>query len=492
MGIESIMTGLTLDSRCVQPGDIFVALKGHRTDGRNYIHEAIQNGAIAILVEAGSLNSTQKNYSNDETVPAIEYPRLTDALGFIASRFFLEPSKTMPVIGITGTSGKTSCAHFIAQLLNAWHKPCGFIGTLGVGWLSDLQGMNTTTPDAISIHRYLADLRAKGAFAVVMEVSSHALVQKRVNGVRFSTAIFTHFSQDHLDYHGNMAVYWHAKTLLFTEQTIEHAVINVDDVKAIELIKLLVQAQKISKDKIIGYSINPALDKRSLAGIRLIEASAVQVDQFGVAAYVHTPWGEGQLYCSLLGPFNLSNILAALGAVCIQGMPFSLALELISLLKTVPGRMMCLGGGKKPRVIVDYAHKPDALKQVLTTLRSFCCAKLWCVFGCGGERDREKRPLMASIAEALSDYVIMTGDNPRMEEEAQIFEDMLRGIKKPKEIIIEPNRVKAIQQAITHAGPLDIVLIAGKGHETVQITGKMKIPLDDYQEAFKVLKGWTA
>lgn len=485
--IERAITGLTLDSREVQAGDVFVALSGHVTDGRHYIPEAIQQGAVAILCEA------LKTPSALHSVPIIQYSKLTDALGFMASRFFSEPSHAIPVIGITGTSGKTSCSHFIAQLLQDWNKPCGILGTLGIGYLNHLKATHSTTPDAISVHRHLASFRDQGAFSVVMEVSSHALTQKRVNGVRFTTAIFTNFSQDHLDYHGNMEEYWKAKKMLFAEHPVAHAVINVDDPKALELVSFLIQEQKISKNKIFGYSAYP--DWADKAGIfkeiSMIQATSVHLTSVGMDATVQTPWGKGTLQSFLLGRFNLSNILAALTAVCIQGMPFDQALKAIEHLTTVPGRMMCLGGENQPRVVVDYAHKPDALKQVLTELRSYCHAKLWCVFGCGGERDRKKRPLMANIAETLSDHVIITLDNPRMEAETQIFEDMLQGLKKPEAVLVEPDRVKAIQQAIIKADAGDIVLIAGRGHETVQIIGTREEPMNDYQEAIKALKGRT-
>lgn len=481
--IDVEIKGLTADSRQVCAGDVFVALPGHLTDGRKYVTQAIQQGAVAILSEAAD------GFKMQESVPVVEYSNLSEALGFMASCFFSKPSHTMPVIGITGTNGKTSCTHFIAQLLNAWFKNCGIIGTLGVGFLQNLEQTHCTTPDAISVHRHLACLRDQKASLVAMEVSSHALEQNRVNGVRFKTAIFTNFTQDHLDYHGNMTNYWCAKKRLFLEQNVEYVVINLEDPKAEELLKALVEKQNVSLDKIIGYTTieQSLIDKSLLSKIMVIQATNVLLDKQGITASIQTPWGKGSLQSSLLGRFNLSNILAALIAVCIEGMPLQSALNTIKNLNTVPGRMMSIHRSNQPRVVVDYAHTPDALKQVLTALRSHAPAKLWCVFGCGGDRDRLKRPLMTKVVEDLSDHMIMTLDNPRTEAHHQIFNDMQKGLNNPEKAMIQPNRILAIRETIEKAGPLDIILIAGKGHETMQIMHTHAEPLDDYQEAIKAL-----
>ena len=489
--IDLFIKGLTSDSRRVQPGDVFVALIGAREDGQNYISDAIKRGAVAVLSEASNQTAhrTSKLKKN-----IIAYSGLTEAIGFMASRFFSEPSHSLPVIGITGTNGKTSCAHFIAQLFNAWSKPCGLMGTLGVGFLSHLETIGCTTPDAITVQQYLATFRDQKAFAVAMEVSSHALTQGRVNGVRFNTAIFTNFTRDHLDYHENMDNYWKAKKQLWTKHEVKHAVINLEDPKAQDLVKTLLQEKRVSKSNIIGYTTSDVsfMSREALKGIMLIKTPSLYLDATGMSVTVQTPWGKGQFCSSLLGHFNLSNLLAALAAVCIQGMPFERALSAIEHVSTVPGRMMCLGGNNQPLVVVDYAHTPDALKQVLMALRSHCQAKLWCIFGCGGDRDRGKRPLMAHIAEALSDRIIFTLDNPRTEVQAQIFDDMLKGLKNIDAVMIEPDRVTAIMLAILQAGPADIILIAGKGHETMQIIGTKSEPMDDYQEAKKALESRTS
>ncbi len=480
--IECCIKGLTADSRQVQAGDLFVAMVGKTVDGRSYISDAVKKGAVAVLSEAGA--------PNDLNVPIVEYTDLSKTLGFIANRFFSEPSKCLRVIGITGTNGKTSCSYFIAYLLSVWRKQCGIMGTLGVGLLDNLQSMNCTTPDVISVHKALAKFRDQGAFAVAMEVSSHALTQERVQGVQFDTAIFTNLTQDHLDYHGDMAHYWQAKKQLFIAHDIKNAVINLEDPKAQDLITSLLRTKHISKNNIIGYTTSDIsfISKEALGGISIVKTLALYLDNAGMSATIQTPWGKGQIECALLGRFNLSNILAALSTVCIQGMPFDLALQAIHSLPTVPGRMMCLGGKTQPMVVIDYAHTPDALKQVLSALRPHCRSKLWCIFGCGGERDRAKRPLMANVAESLSDKVIMTSDNPRQEHTSQIFADMKQGLKKPDVVLVEPDRIAAITHAIMKASPLDIILIAGKGHETAQIIGTKSLPLNDYDEAIAVLK----
>ncbi len=527
---ELSITGLTLDSRLIEPGMVFVAVPGDKMDGRLFIPEAIQKGASAILVCRGRSPCRPKKsplaplfqsgeleenpYTNG--IPIIEIPDLKNTLGFIASRFFNDPSHTLPVVGITGTNGKTSCSHFFAQILNFCGKTGGILGTLGVGFPNKLQAIPLTTPDAITVHRYLANLRDEKAFAVAMEVSSHALTQGRVNGVQFHTAIFTNLTRDHLDYHGDMHQYWEAKKKLFLEHDPKFAIINLDDLYGLKLVDELVKKQRIPVENIIGYSIDikippnppfskwgieengssfvsgnslvPHFEKGGLGGISLITTHNIRLDDTGIHATIQTPWGNGELHSSLLGQFNLSNILAALAAACVQGVPFDGALEAVKHLIPVAGRMNCLGGkAGEPLIVIDYAHTPDALQNVLMALRSHCRGKLWCIFGCGGDRDRGKRPLMAQIAEKYSDKLIITQDNSRTEDPKQIFADMVKGLNKPNSVQIESDRIQAIMQSIEAAAPSDLILIAGKGHENYQIVGTEKIPLDDYAEAKKAL-----
>lgn len=440
---------LTTDSRQVQPGDLFIAVSGLTVDGRMYIENAIANGAVAVIADR-------------------------KLVGHIAARFFENPSKQLPIIGITGTNGKTSVSHFIAQILSYCAKPCGMIGTLGAGVFSSngkFESMNAsetqqnahdyTTPDAIAVQRTLAAFQKRNVRAVAMEVTSHALDQHRVAGVIFDTVIFTNLTRDHLDYHQDMKTYGEVKKRLFTEFEWKHAIINVDDAFGK---KLFSELKALGKEGVFGYNI----------------PSNVVLDNHGICAHINTPWGEGELKCNLLGRFNLSNILAALAAVCMQGVPFHQVLKAIAAIKTVPGRMMRFGGNSKtPLVIVDYAHKPDALAQVLEALRAHCKGQLWCIVGCGGDRDRGKRPLMAAIGEQLSDHLYLTQDNPRTEDPKQIMNEMIQGLKNPNKVIIEYDRAKAIESAIKNAQDEDIVVVAGKGHETYQIIGTQKIPFSD-------------
>jgi UDP-N-acetylmuramoyl-L-alanyl-D-glutamate--2,6-diaminopimelate ligase len=304
--------------------------------------------------------------------------------------------------------------------------------------------------------------------------------------VRFHTAIFTNLTRDHLDYHSTIENYWSAKRKLFIEFEPKHSVINLDD----EYGKLLVlDGQFKNKQKIIGFTTSSEVET-SLRSIlkNIITTHDLILNDAGISAFIRTPWGEGELRCPLFGRFNLSNLLAAIAAVCLQGMPLVKVLENLASIKTVPGRMACLGGKEKtPLVIIDYAHTPDALMQVLTALRAHCQQQLWCVFGCGGDRDRGKRPLMASVAESFSDHFIITQDNPRTEDPKQIFDDMCQGLKYPKKAIIEMDRKKAINFAIQAANAGDIVVIAGKGHEDYQIIGTEKKPFSDQVEAQQAL-----
>ncbi len=462
---EINVSGLSLDSRRVKPGDVFMAVSGSQTDGRAFIAEAIAKGAVAVLEAADAVSSTY------DKVPIIPFPDLKNALGFIASRFYDEPSKAMHVIGITGTNGKTSISHFIAELFTILGKSTAVMGTLGFGFLNNLQEMTLTTADALTTQAQLAALKQQNAKVVAMEVSSHALSQARVNGVQFRTVVFTNLSRDHLDYHVNMTAYFEAKKKLFIEQNAKYAVINLEDD----------YGQKLSQDpkimsKIIGYTTQAVKDKKI---VDCITTENLHLDDTGMQATVHTPWGSGQLHCSLLGRFNLSNILAALACVCLEGIPLKDVLQAITQLKTVKGRMMCLREDNRPLVVIDYAHTPDALAETLRALRAHCKGKLWCVFGCGGDRDKGKRPLMAKIAETLSDHFIITNDNPRTEDPKDIIQDIIQGLESTSQPLIIQDRKQAIIEAVQKAKAGDCVLIAGKGHEDYQIVGTVKTPFSD-------------
>lgn len=475
--------GLSLDSRRVKPGDLFVALKGFATDGRQFIDQAIEKGAVAVLVEVdeeGSSN-TAKSYS----VPIIPYSNLKYAAGFLAGRFYGNPSQELSVIGITGTNGKTSCSHFIAEISNSLGKISGVIGTLGLGLMGELESSGLTTPDAITLQETLSYFKKAGAQLATMEVTSHALTQGRVSGVQFNTIAFTNLTRDHLDYHSTIEDYFQAKKRLFFEYPTQNAIINADDEKGL----LLIQETAHQPYKIFALCLEPAKIKKQLpVSVEVISAENIIESDQGIQAEIQTPWGKEELYCPLLGRFNLTNALTALTACCLQGLPLDQVVHRIRTLTPVPGRMNLLGGGNaEPQIVIDFAHTPDALAKVLSELKPHCQGNLWCVFGCGGDRDVGKRPQMAAVAEKWSDRIIITQDNPRTEDGDKIIQDILKGFSSKiganQNISIEPDRAKAIEMAVLTAKVGDIVLIAGKGHETYQIIQTEKKPFSDMVSA---------
>ena len=462
--------GLSTDSRHVQPGDLFIACKGSQADGRNYIENAIDHGAVAILAEAEAEAGADKyTYS----VPVIKILKLTDYIGLIAARFYGEPSKYMTVVGFTGTNGKTSCTQFLAQALSRLNKTCGVIGTLGAGLLGNLQTTGLTTPGPLVLQSQLAFLRDKGAGIIAMEASSHGLLQGRMQGVVLNTAVWTNLTSDHLDYHGSMDNYALAKKQLFLQPSLQSAVFNLDDKYG----RVLAEEFR-NKLKVYGYT----MEGIAIEGIGIISAKNNILTSEGFQSDITTPWGEGVLSSGLLGRFNISNMLAILTVLGIMQVPLKNALESLTSVKTVSGRMERFGGGKQPLVIVDYAHTPDALEKVLLTLRGYCHRKLWCVFGCGGNRDPSKRKLMGQIAEQYSDQIIITDDNPRFEDAQSITDDIIEGLLCPWAAEIEHDRAQAIAHAIQSAVPGDVILIAGKGHEDYQWIGHNRFAFNDAEQ----------
>ncbi len=465
------VTDLTLDSRQVKPGFAFLAVLGTHLDGRQFIDNALQQGATAILLESEHAEVTWRN-----TIPIISIPQLKNHVGELAARFYDYPAKKMRMVGVTGTSGKTSCTQFIAAALKQLNIACGVIGTLGSGLYGNIAPGSLTTPDAITLQKTLADFVQQGVTITAMEVSSHSLDQGRVNGLQFQIGMFTNLTRDHLDYHGTMAAYGAAKKRLFAQT--DFAVINADDPFGRELLA--------EQKTFIALSTDPQ-NIAAYPADSCVVATHIQLTDAGVRATISSPWGEGILQSSLVGHFNLSNLLAALSALCLLDIPLKDALRSLQSLTSVPGRMQTFGGNDKPLVVVDYAHKPDALEKVLQALRHQCQGKLFCVFGCGGERDRGKRPLMAQIAEQYADQVIVTNDNPRHEDATQIVEEIMTGFVDKAKIIIQQDRSKAIHDVIQYAAKGDCILIAGKGAETYQQVGDVKIPFSDIEKVQEFL-----
>lgn len=467
--------GMALDSREVQAGYLFVALQGTREHGLAYAERAIAEGAAAILWESSAELSA---HDLQHQVPMIEIQDLGHKLGEIAGRFYGHPSHQMTVFGVTGTDGKTSVAHILAQALDDQDLRAGYIGTLGYGLVGALRKTAHTTPDAIHLQAHLAELQAQKLRWLALEVSSHALDQGRVEGVSFDVAIFTNLTRDHLDYHGDLEAYAAAKRRLFQRPGLNAAVINLDDPYGDALADSLQASLRV-----LGYGIN-----QSEYEMEAIVAEDIHFEPSGIRARVKTPWGEGDLHSALLGRFNVYNLLAALGAMLVEGVALQEALLSLRQVATVPGRMEPFGGEGRPLSVVDYAHTPAALEHVLSALREHCRGRLWCLFGCGGDRDQGKRPLMAAVAEQLADEIIVTNDNPRGEDPRQILDQIMQGFTHPEAVRIETERAKAIALALSEAGPDDVVLVAGKGHETVQIIGDERIRLSDREEVLRCLE----
>ena len=453
------VTGIGLDNRGIKPGDVFVAVQGQTGHGLDYARAAVAAGAVAVihdgLHEVPGLD-----------VPAVRVEGLGERLGELASRFYSAPSEHMQIAGVTGTNGKTSVAHFLAQSWQRVYGNAGMIGTLGYGPLDRLQSGDRTTPDALRLQQVLADCAKAGVENLAMEVSSHALAQHRCQTVQFDAAIFTNLTRDHLDYHADMEGYAAAKRRLFTDHAPSFAIINHDD----------------------GYGrkwfgeLNGGMQMLSF-GLRKgaeLRAKIKSVDIDGMNVRITGPWGSEVVRTSLLGEFNVSNLLAATGTLVLLGMPWHTALHQVEVMRPVPGRMMRLGGqAGQPVVVVDYAHTPDALESALHAVRAHLNGKLVCVFGCGGNRDRGKRPQMGRAAEMLADALFVTSDNPRNESVNGIIDDVIAGLEQPGRATIEPDRAAAIRRAIANCKPGDVVLVAGKGHETWQEIGGQKIPFSD-------------
>lgn len=471
------VTQVAIDSRAVQPGDVFLAYPGEQADGRKFIAQAVAAGAAAVLWEP-------KGFHWDAAVPLpnLAVPGLREKAGLIAAEVYGHPSRALWTIGITGTNGKTSCSHWLAQALSDCGRQGAVIGTLGNGFPGALTPSANTTPDPVSLQKQLKQYADQGARSVAMEVSSHALAQGRVNGMQFHVALFTNLSRDHLDYHGDMESYARAKSTLFGWPRLEHAVLNFDDPFAQEL------AQKARRTgaRVLGYGFEAG----EVRGEDLV------VSPHGLAFNVTTPWGEAHVESGVLGRFNASNLLGVLATLLASDVPLDRAVHALRALSPVPGRMQQIRIQNRPLVVVDYAHTPDALEKVLITLREVvkdskaaaADSRLICVFGCGGSRDKGKRPMMGDVASRLADSVIVTSDNPRSENPRAILDDIVAGMGANYHVV--EDRAAAIDHAIRFARPDDVVLIAGKGHEDYQEIASVKLPFSDIEVAARSLEMW--
>ncbi len=468
-GSDVTISGIEIDSRRVTDGCLFLAAPGLRQDGRDYIKQAAEAGASAIVYEAGD------GYGQpDLAVPCIPVTGLAGKLSALAGDFYGNPSQKLGLIGVTGTNGKTSVSQMLAQALDILGKPCGIIGTLGSGMFGKLNEHGMTTPDALRVQEQLARLHAEGAAWVAMEVSSHALDQGRVAAVDFDLGVFTNLSRDHLDYHGDMQRYGAAKAQLFA-MPLRTAVINLDDAFGRELALTCGMP-------VISYSID---DAQATLG-----CNEVIFDSAGIHANVRFGSEQARLDSPLLGTFNLSNLLAVIGCLVALDVPLAQAVSLTQRVTPPAGRMQRLGGGVAPLVVIDYAHTPDALQKALAALRAHVHGRLTCIFGCGGDRDSGKRPLMAQAAEQGADAVIVTDDNPRTEASARIIEHIMQGFEQPQRVRVMPARAEAIRETIAAATAGDVILLAGKGHETYQEINGVRHPFNDLEQARQALAGW--
>lgn len=453
------VSDVTLDSRSASAGGLFLACRGRAHHGLAFAQEAVARGARAVLYETADSPVLLPTLPAGIFVRAV--PHLSDVAGTIAARFFDSPSQALTIAGITGTNGKTTCAYLLAEALGMCAKSAAYMGTLGYGLPASLSSSELTTEDAVNVQRQLAQLRALGAECVAMEVSSHALEQGRVTAVRFHTAAFTQLTRDHLDYHGSMAAYAAAKARLFSWPALAVRVINIDDPVGAEL------AVRASDARLIVTTRKP--DAGGARAGSFVRATEVRARPCGLSLSIESSWGACELDVPLLGDFNAENVLTVLAVLLGWDVPLASAARALTRAPAPPGRMELFGTG--PHALVDFAHTPDALAQALGAARAHCSGRLWVVFGCGGDRDAGKRPLMGEIAARLADEVVLTDDNPRSENPRAIIEDIARGIAPGRPFAVEHDRAQAIRTTLARAAAADLVLIAGKGHEAYQIYG---------------------
>lgn len=465
---------ITIDSRAVTKGSVFLACGGATQHGIQFLPQAIDAGAIACIYDS----ATAGKVVDDSRIPLIPVSHLSDHLGDIANRYFDAPSSRLSVIGVTGTNGKSTVAWMLAQSLVELERTCAYAGTLGYG-IGKISGeSNMTTPDVVEMHRRLAGFCDGGASHAAIEVSSHALDQQRVDGVHFDAALFTNLSRDHLDYHGDMGSYADAKAKLFEEHRSRLRIVNVDSAFGDEL------ASRCGRDAIL---VSSRFDREAPAQPYVITRS-IGAANSGSRVRAETSWGDAKYFLPIPGDYNVANASLVLAYLLASEIPLRDACDAVSTISSPPGRMQRVGAEQTPATFIDYAHSPDALDVALHALRGHCRGELWCVFGCGGDRDSGKRPQMGRIAERYADHVVVTNDNPRTESPGSIIAEILKGMNEPGRATVIEDRAAAIAWTVAAAGGDDCILIAGKGHENYQVIGNDRIDFSDFGAALANLK----
>ena len=475
---------LASDSRRIKLGDVFFAYPGDAGDGRSYIESAIEQGAALVVLDPAGFT-----WNPEWKAAYLTVESLKQHAGTIAHAFYQHPDAQMFTVGVTGTNGKTSSAVWLGQALSRGGDTAAVIGTLGVGLFKargevEYNTTGYTTPDQVLLAQLLDGVRGEGAKALAIEVSSIGLVQGRVSGMHFDVAIFTNLTRDHLDFHGDMASYEAAKTMLFDWPGLKMAVVNLDDPMGLRL-----AAHLKGKTPITGYTLQDAATQPDIEGVLMLRASQFRAGRgIGTEFHLDCALGSSQVKTQLVGNFNISNALGVLGALLAKGQDLATAIAAIEALQPAPGRMQQVGGQEAPLVVIDYAHTPDALEKTLAALRPVATdrgGQLWCVFGCGGDRDPGKRPQMGKVAQ-VADHVVVTSDNPRSEEPHAIIEQIVAGMDQnhPSSTLqTQDDRAAAILSAIKHAGKQDVILLAGKGHEPYQEIKGKKLSFSDADHA---------
>lgn len=466
--MDCTITGLENDSRRIKPGDLFVAYPGAAADGRLFIEKAVAAGASAVVYDPADF---PKNCTLPESIPCIPIPELTIQLSGIAKQFYENPGYSLELTGVTGTNGKTTIAYQLAQAHHLLGQKAAYIGTIGQGNVNELKLLDNTTPDSLCLQKLLHQFKNQGMRQVCMEVSSHALAQHRVDALEFKQAIFTNLTLDHLDYHLSMENYATAKSLLFAKESLSWAIINQDDAYHSWMSSVI--KPHVKK---LTYGIHQDCD---------VKAKNWFMDIHGTKIEVCCPWGQFQIKIKSLGEFNIYNSLAIFSSLLAADYIPEHVVEVMARLKAAPGRMEIVA--HSPYVLIDYAHTPDALENALITLNQLKKGRLWVVFGCGGDRDKTKRPIMGQVADKLADQIVITSDNPRTEDPQVIINEIKQGIPISSKVIQLANREEAIAYALANADENDVILIAGKGHEAYQQIGTVKYQFSDQDVVRKLI-----